>query len=467
MSFECINPEYRDWLRIITESTDEDIAALDFEDIGYAEICEARLHWNCCPSCRDEFSTLPTVAEKAGTRFKKCFAADLTGLKDDFVAKKRRLLESEEAEAYVEVIAGLAGAEFDVHDSLRRALMVTQNIYRGVAIEFDPAEQEILSHCREFVSSLDANVQHFVISATFCFELLRPMWERVGLEPRGRPKRELSWEELMAEIEHRQKEPPTDLGERLRHAIAESGLEGRVLLEIIESAASARISKGEKAVVEGLLEAFKGEFNDFADSMKAGQMEIVRLSERSLRRADQYEPEISAQMGSALFSKLHEMTQQLLKQAEFQYHINNQEPNYFHGPTLTLALAYETELNIRVVWPILNQLLESGTEDYGSTERPLIKQKQINELAVTTGTVARYLRKDVQFSNKVRALGFNAEMIAKDAAAVTKGRDKAAHYPVCERAIADDLRRLMLRPDGILSRLHPAAINRVQSGTKA
>lgn len=150
------------------------------------------------------------------------------------------------------------------------------------------------------------------------------------------------------------------------------------------------------------------------------QMEIVRLSERSLRKAAEYEPDIVAKIGSPLYSELNEMTQQLLKQAEFQYHVNSQEPNYFHGPTLTMALAYESELDVRVVWPILKELLASGIENYGSPARPLIEQKKINERSLTTGTIARYLRKDLEFGKKARGRGFNVEMIAKDAFDVTK-----------------------------------------------
>jgi hypothetical protein len=37
------------------------------------------------------------------------------------------------------------------------------------------------------------------------------------------------------------------------------------------------------------------DFDDFADSMKAGQMEGIRLSERSSRKADSYEADIAAQ----------------------------------------------------------------------------------------------------------------------------------------------------------------------------
>lgn len=97
-------------------------------------------------------------------------------------------------------------------------------------------------------------------------------------------------------------------------------------------------------------------------------------------------------------------------------------------------------------------------------DKPLIKQKETNSRALTTGTIARYLRKDLDFANKVCALGFSPEMIAKDAYVVTQGRDTAAHKPICERAVAEDLRRLILRPDGILSRLHPSVSSESKAG---
>lgn len=295
MSYECINPEHRDWIRIITDSSTEEITALDFGEIGYAEICESRLHWNCCPACRHEFPKLPAYAEWAGREYAKSFASDLALCKDHFVAKKQSLLESGGNDAYVRIIADLADAEDDVHQSLRRSLMVTQNLFRGSPINFNPDEQEILSHSREFVSSLDSEVHHFVISATLCFELLRPMWERAGLHPRFDPR---TPEQILAEVNEMlararagiKEEPqePKDLKESLRRAISESGLEPKVLWQIIESAASASVFDRATPGVERLLQALRGDFDNFADSMKAGQMEAIRLSERSSRKADDY-----------------------------------------------------------------------------------------------------------------------------------------------------------------------------------
>jgi hypothetical protein len=178
MSYGCINPGFRDCIRLITDSSVEEVTALDFGDIGYVEIGESRLHWNCCPACRHEFPKLPAYAEWAGREYAKMFAEELSFCKDQFLAKKQSLLESVGNDAYVRIIADLANAEDDVHQSLRRALQVT-----GHPIDFNPDEQEILSHSREFISSLDSEVQHFVISATLCFELLSPMWEKVGLHP--------------------------------------------------------------------------------------------------------------------------------------------------------------------------------------------------------------------------------------------------------------------------------------------
>jgi hypothetical protein len=170
MSSECINPEYRDWIHLITESSEEEIEALDFGELGYAEICESRIHWNSCPGCRREFPRLPAIAEQAGRGYEKLFAADFSIFRDRFLAIRGSLSESSDGDAYVRAVASLAAAEDEVHDGLRRVLMVTQNLYVGAPLEHDPYKREILSSCREFVSSLEPEVQRFVIAATLCFD---------------------------------------------------------------------------------------------------------------------------------------------------------------------------------------------------------------------------------------------------------------------------------------------------------
>jgi len=470
MDYECINPEFREWISLVTESSAEEIAALDFGEVGYTEMCECRVHWNCCPSCRHEFPRFPVIAQQAGPSYEKSFASDLALLRDNFQAKRDFLLKSDGEDVYLRLIVELADAEWDVHDDLRRVLMVLQNLYQGREIEYDPYKKEILSKCRKFVSSLDPDVQRFVVSTTLCFELLRPMWEKVGLSPRFdvRPQEQIEAElaEGALTIEGEAgssgerdgiEASAVNLSDKLRAAIAESGLEPRVLWELIEAAALASVFGGAASGIESLIERKFRELDDDVDSLKAAQMEMFRrIPETGARSASGYELEITARIGSPIYAKLNETTKQLLRQAEFQYEVNGHEQDFFHGPTLAMALAYETELNIRVVWPILNDLLVSGVETYGSSQRPLIKEKRINEQALTTGTIAWYLRKDLEFSSKVRARGFDVEAIIDDAYVVTRSRDRAAHHPVCGRAIADDLRQRILRPDGILGRLHPA-----------
>jgi hypothetical protein len=296
---ECISPVDREYIREIAERSLQDIAALDL-GVSYPELGDARLHWDCCPVCRHDFPGLLDALELAGREYEKGFAAELSYMKDTFLAKKDSLMGVAGDGDYVEVLAGLAAAEADVHDSLWRALVVEDHVFRGVPIGFDPLEREILSQCRRFVASLEADVQKFVTASTFCFELLRPMWERVGLPARGAtpeeiaglPPRERPYtpEEIIAGIEatakRRGAEPAVNLEERLKQAIADSGVEPKVLWETIDAAASAHVVGRETDGPErAWIKKFEENFDNFSDSMKATQMESIRLSERSIRKA--------------------------------------------------------------------------------------------------------------------------------------------------------------------------------------
>ena len=234
-------------------------------------------------------------------------------------------------------------------------------------MEFDPANQPLLSHCREFIASLEPEVQHFVFASTLSFELLRPMWEKVGLPPREDPR---IVEERLAEAHallagtpdaEPTQEPVLNLQECLRQAIADSGLEPKVLWEIIDSAASKHVAGSETAGPEpAWIRKFEDDFDNFSDSIKATQMEAVRLSERSLRKAADYRSEVIARVEPWLYSQLHEETQQQLNMAEYLYDINRQEPRYCHGPVMSLALAYENELMLQLGWPIVKKMADSG-----------------------------------------------------------------------------------------------------------
>jgi len=472
MLYECIFPEMRDRIFEMMGSSIEEIAAFDFG--GPGDIWDTRKHWNCCPACRSEFPSLPGVLEQAGRQMDQVFAASLCAVKDRFLAQKDSLATARSAgNAYPAMIAELVQAEELVHEELVHVLGTATTLYKGEEIEFDPWVRPLLSHCREFISLLEPDVQHFVFASTLSFELLRPMWERVGLPARGRTREEVEAELATAlatppDAELNQ-EPSRNLVELLQTAIAESGLEPELLWEMIDAAASASVlgrgAAGSQRFLQTFIRRFEEEFDNFSDSIKATQMQAVRLSERSIRKAADYGPEVAERIGS-LYSLLHDATRQQLNVAEFLYDLNRQEPNYSHGPVISLALAFENELQLRLGWPIVKELIESGVRTYptkGSDGkkplRPLIVEGHIEGKNLALGSVAWYLKNDADFRKRARARGFDPDQISKDAFDVINSRDKAAHRLVCELAEADRLRSLILRPDGILSRLHTNPTN--------
>ena len=491
MLTDCIDPEAGGWVREITEKSISEILTFDSLDLGTVE--EARLHWNSCPACRHEFVSVPTVMAQIGVELERWFRDELGQMKDVFWAQKTQLLAAAKdlVSAYPEIIAALVMAEGGVHETLARALRIGSHVHRGVRLDFDPYEQATLSNCREFICSLEPEIQGFVVAATLSFELLRPICERIDWSAPPQSDEE-ALASAKAIIESKQiavnHESIEDLQQRLATAIAKSGVQPDALWDTVELAARAYTSdlrdsfrgnaipaisqtrpsrtevtsSGERTDFQTAIEEWKRDwkrdFDNLQDSVKAGHMELIRLYEHNSRRAADYEADITAQLGTSLYSKLQESTQRGLQVAEYLYH-DRSEPNYFHGPVMQMALSFENELILRVVWPFVDDLRAAGVQTYdahGRSKYPLILGGRFSERSMRLGNVARYLKEDSVMRSKVSALGFNVGAIASDAAMVNDLRNKAAHELFCERVAADELRRRILCRDGILSRLHPS-----------
>jgi hypothetical protein len=455
---DCIDPEVGDLLRDMASKTiSECIAACGYEDVGIA-----RLHWNSCPACRHQFVSMPSIIRQIGLEMERMFAADLSELAEDFAGYKRALLDAPTArgDAYTSIIVRLLEAYEDVHAGLAHANHLTPAIH-GVAADWPSDDRPLLFHCKGFLRSLAPRVRQFVTAVTLCYEILKPMYEKVGFDHN-------SGDELRSQ---------------LHTAIVESGLEPGNFVITMESAAAFKIyfdyfggegstsdtpivqtdkphksSTREKRITpQSSPQEWKQDFDNAIDSLKATQMETIRLIEHNQRPAAAYEADIEAQFGAPLYLRLSEMTQRVLQVAEHVYHIN-QEPNYFHGPVIHMALAYENELAIRIIWPFLSELQASGEQTYdaqGESHEPLLHRGKVPSRCMKLGNFAWYLKNDPVMRSKISALGFDVETVAKDAASVNSLRNKAAHEDVCERAVADELRRRMLCRDGIFSRLHP------------
>jgi hypothetical protein len=205
------------------------------------------------------------------------------------------------------------------------------------------------------------------------------------------------------------------------------------------------------------LQELKRDFDNFADSMKATQMEVLRRIESNNRPAAAYDLDIAEQLGESLYSRLHERTQRALRLAEYHFNIN-QEPDGFSAAVLVMAQGYENELNVRVIGPVVMELLNAGTETYdaqGKATIPLIRRGKYSQGTLTLGNLGWYLREDPTMRDRVSKRGFDVEAISKDVAAVGALRNKPAHDFSCDRTVADALRRRILIPDGVLRRLHP------------
>jgi hypothetical protein len=214
----------------------------------------------------------------------------------------------------------------------------------------------------------------------------------------------------------------------------------------------------EPAPLPHFIQEFKHDFENALDSLKAGQMETMRLIEHNQRPAAAYEADIEARIGAALYSRLEETTRRVLQVAEYLYHINSQEPNYSHGPVMQMAQAYQNELIVRIIYPFVSELQAAGEETYdgqGASRDSLLSGGKVSKRSMTLGNLAMYLRKDPYMRSKLSVLGFDVDAIAKDAISIASVRNRAAHDPVCERAAADDLRLRMLCRDSVFSRLHP------------
>jgi|SRR5208282_2153615 len=207
------------------------------------------------------------------------------------------------------------------------------------------------------------------------------------------------------------------------------------------------------------LQELKRDFHNFEDSMKAGQMEVLLRIEHNSRSAAALDPVIAERLGAPLYSRLHLRTQRALQLAEYYYKMN-QEPDGFAPTAMMIAQGYENELNVRIFGPLMLELLASGTETYdaqGKSTNPLIRRGKASKNGLTLGNFAWYLREDPVVRSKVAALGFDVEAVSKDVGLVGALRNRPAHDFSCDRTVADELRRKILFPDGVLRRLHPTA----------
>jgi hypothetical protein len=464
MTPECIDPKAGGFLRDLMKKSVPEIVADCWNDYDFGELWEARLHWSGCPGCRPEFAVVPAVFKQIGVGLEKKCRDALTEFRDYYLGQKEAILAATDdlPRAYAEIIALWAIAEGDVFASYVHGQEVL-SLRKAPDASYGVGEPT-LEACREFISSLEPDVQRFIYAVVCCNDLLLPVSQKAHSEHAETGR----WCE--------------DLQQRMQTAITNSELQPDVLFSTIETASITyslilggssegtdvatvagtstprTLTTQETKAVQGVLQEWKRDFDNFEDSVKAGQMELVRLIEHNRRPAAAYEPYIAAQIGEPLYSRLHQMTQRALQVVEYLYNIN-QEPDGFALFAVRMAQGYGNELNVRIIGPFLVELLAAGTQTYdaqGKSKEPLIRWCKVHRRGMTLGSWAWYLGKDPVMRSKVSERGFDVEAISKDAVWISDVRNMAAHDFACDRTMADELRRRILCSDGILGRLHPS-----------
>jgi hypothetical protein len=480
---DCIEPRLREWLTgLVEESVEESVSRFCFDPFA---LTEARLHWNGCPACRSDFSGAGGVFERVRLGIEERVEGSLCQFSDEFSACKDSVLSAQQdlGEAYAEILARLVLCGNEVQGALSFAYGEVAQF--TVCSELaEQAQREPLSKCAVVICRLEPKVWKFVFESVLCEELFSALYRKflrmtfpriLTLDSKTREKVFVENDEYLPSNSEEEFIP-----ENLRKAIRCIEVKPELLYQIMQSAASNYLHEFANAHGVGAFSAQKvarngrvlpvqppveesrlgsADWQDSLDSLKAGQMELVRLIEHNRRPATTYEPYIAGQLGAPLYSRLHEKTQRALQLAEYLYNIN-QEPDGFSLTAIRMAQGYENELILRIIWPFVHELQASGADAYdaqGRSREPLIRGGKVPPRSMTLGTLGWYLKEDPVMRSRVSALGFDAEAISKDAVWVNALRNKAAHDFACDRAVADDLRRRILRPDDLLSRLHPTA----------
>lgn len=197
--------------------------------------------------------------------------------------------------------------------------------------------------------------------------------------------------------------------------------------------------------------------DDVGDSLKAGQMESIRLLERRTKRAVDFEPFLEQELGNDLYHRFSDSTQRDLQLAEY-YFANNPEPDDYSHTIRYFHRAYEKEFRRRVLKPLIRSLVDRGHVNFSSEgcDRPLLVNRCINR-SITLGQVLKYLERAPVVRDIVNGLGLTVDEIWQSGNAIQRARNDAEHGESCHREDAVRVRSMVLGENSILRLVYRVA----------
>ncbi len=484
-NIECIDPRLGEEVSALMEmSVEESVKCFSAEP---ASLKEPRLHWYSCPSCRAAYPGAEEIIKSVRQGIEQWAMKALSEICDKYLIEddSSQPINTDARELYASRLASLMVHGEQLHESdIQWALCYAVEGLPDFTVRCDQPDESSqrvpLSRCADYISSLEPKAQAIVFASVLCHEMYYQLYRKAVRKTqeiliRDNPETGDFIRTANDEYEH-----PYDtdfIRESIKNEILCDAVPPEIAFDSLWAAASEYLRRFKQGVhgsphngqnqLQNLpgggvhssiaLDELRSDVSDSFDSLKAGQNELLRLIERNSRPASAFEPDIEMQLGN-LYGRLESKTKRLLQIAEYLYDINKSEPNFFHGPLLMLAYAYENELSVRIIGRYSLGLLEAGTKTYfcdEGTTTPLIYGGEPQNLSL--GEMKRYLKRDNRLREWVKHRGLSSvDAIAKDAATLVGIRNRAAHEPILERSVADEIRRLLLRSDGMLSRLFPS-----------
>jgi hypothetical protein len=200
------------------------------------------------------------------------------------------------------------------------------------------------------------------------------------------------------------------------------------------------------SAVSKTIERLSSDLKDVGDSLKAGQMETIRILEQKRHQTSEIMEDLQNLLGKQLFTSLCTETRRYLQMGE-RYFRRGTELDDFVPSIHNFQRAFECEFGQRISRPLAQKLVQKGFNQYGlkgGRVPQLIQGGQLNRLGL--GQQLSYLREDKSVREMLSGMGFEVDAIVDTGLALNKTRNKATHGSDCSHAEASRVRDIMLGP---------------------
>lgn len=197
--------------------------------------------------------------------------------------------------------------------------------------------------------------------------------------------------------------------------------------------------------ISGLRREWRRDFEDFSDSMKAGQMEVIRLAEENRRLSAPVD--LAEILPSELIKHLTDATRQHLEAAQAASCSRDTQIRHLAAPSF--CLAYELEFNTHLRHPLLERIAKECGGDYPADGNHKLFKNGSPVRNNTTGTILRFLREDSWVQELVRELGLNPEEVIATGNPIAQTRNDILHPSSRDPGVLlDRIRALILGNSG-------------------